>query len=72
MQKLKVGKFLEQIFIISLFVRVAWWLASSVKWSVLAHLESQPRGQNFQAQKPVKRSSPKTLESTKMPKTHLK
>ena len=23
---------------------------SSVKWSVLAHLKSQPRGQNFQAQ----------------------
>ena len=30
---------------------------SSVKWSVLAHLKSQPRGQNFQAQKPVERSS---------------
>ena len=23
---------------------------SSIKWSVLAHLKSQPRGQNFQAQ----------------------
>ena len=23
---------------------------SSVKWSVLVHLKSQPRGQNFQAQ----------------------
>ena len=23
---------------------------SGIKWSVLAHLESQPRGQNFQAQ----------------------
>ena len=23
---------------------------SSVKWSILAHLKSQPRGQNFQAQ----------------------
>ena len=33
-------------------------IVSSVKWSVLAHLKSQPRGQNFQAQKPVERSSP--------------
>ena len=24
--------------------------ASSVKWTVLVHFESQPRGQNFQAQ----------------------
>ena len=31
---------------------------SSVKWSVLTHLKSEPRGQNFQAQKPVERSSP--------------
>ena len=45
---------------------------SSIKWSVLAHLKSQPLRQNFQAQKPVERSSPKTLESTKIPKTHLK
>ena len=30
---------------------------SSVKWSVLVHLKSQPRGQNFQAQKQVERSS---------------
>ena len=26
------------------------WAISSVKWSILAHLKSQPRGQNFQAQ----------------------
>ena len=45
---------------------------NSIKWSVLAHLKSQPRGQNFQAQKPVERSSPKTPESTKIPKTHSK
>ena len=25
-------------------------VGSIVKWSVLAHLKSQPRGQNFQAQ----------------------
>ena len=31
---------------------------SSVKWTVLAHLESQPRGQNFQTQNLVDRSSP--------------
>ena len=31
---------------------------SSVKWTVLAHLKSQLCGQNFQAQKPVDRSSP--------------
>ena len=33
-------------------------IASSVKWTVLAHLESQPRGQNFQTQNLVDRSSP--------------
>ena len=31
---------------------------SSVKWTVLAHLESQPHGQNFQTQNLVDRSSP--------------
>ena len=31
---------------------------SSVKWTVLAHLESQPRGQNFQTQNLVDRSGP--------------
>ena len=30
----------------------------SVKWTVLAHLESQPRGQNFQTQNLVDRSGP--------------
>ena len=33
-------------------------LISSVKWTVLAHLESQPRGQNFQTRNLVDRSSP--------------
>ena len=33
-------------------------VASSVKWTVLANLESQPRGQNFQTQNLVDRSSP--------------
>ena len=33
------------------------YVISSMKWSVLAYLKSQPRGQNFQAQKPVERSS---------------
>ena len=48
------------------------FINSSVKWSVLAHLKSQPRGQNFQAQKPVGRSSPHYSRTNKNTKTHLK
>ena len=59
------------LLLLSLFINIII-IVSSVKWSVLAHLKFQPRGQNFQAQKPVERSSPKTLEPTKMPKTLLK
>ena len=35
-------------------------------------LKSQPRGQNFQAQKPVERSSPYYSRTNKNTKTHLK
>ena len=45
---------------------------SSVKWSVLAHLKSQPRGQNFQAQKPVERSSPHQTRVNKNAKNTFK
>ena len=45
---------------------------SSVKWSVLAHLKSQPRGQNFQAQFYWSVLAHIILEPTKIPKTHLK
>ena len=45
---------------------------SSVKWSVLAHLKSQPRGQNFQAQKPVERSSPHYSRTNKNTKNTFK
>ena len=45
---------------------------SSVKWSVLAHLKSQPRGQNFQAQKPVERSSPHQTRINKNAKNTFK
>ena len=46
-------------------------LVSSIKWSALAHLKSQPRGQNFQDQKPVERSSPHHTRIDKIPKIHL-
>ena len=45
---------------------------SSVKWSVLAHLKSQPRGQNFQAQKPVEHSSPHYTRANKNTKNTFK
>ena len=45
---------------------------SSVKWSVLAHLKSQPRGQNFQAQKPLERSSPHQTRINKNAKNTFK
>ena len=45
---------------------------SSIKWSVLAHLKSQPRGQNFQAQTQRSVLAHIILEPTKIPKTHLK
>ena len=35
----------DKIFCLSLHYN-----SSSVKWTVLAHLKSQPRGQNFQVQ----------------------
>ena len=38
---------------------------SSVKWSVLAHLKSQPRGQNFQAQNQWSVLAHIILDSTK-------
>ena len=44
---------------------------SSVKWSVLAHLKSQPRGQNLQAQKPVERSSPHHTRTKKKYQKHI-
>ena len=40
---------------------------SSVKWSVLAHLKSQPRGQNFQAQTQWSVLARIKAESTKIP-----
>ena len=42
-----------------------------MKWSVLAHLESQPRGQNFQVQKPVERSSPHYPRFNKNTNKHI-
>ena len=45
---------------------------SSIKWSVLAHLKSQPRGQNFQAQEPVERSSPHQIRVNKNTKNTFK
>ena len=45
---------------------------SSVKWSALAHLKSQPFGQNFQAQKPVERSSPQYSRTKKNIKNTFK
>ena len=45
---------------------------SSVKWILLAHLKSQPRGQNFQAQKPVERSSPHQTRINKNTKNTFK
>ena len=45
---------------------------SSIKWSVLAHLKSQPCGQNFQAQKPVERSSPHQTRINKNAKNTYK
>ena len=45
---------------------------SSVKWSILAHLKSQPRGQNFQDQKPVERSSPHQTRINKNAKNTFK
>ena len=44
----------------------------SVKWSILAHLKSQPRGKNFQAQTQWSVLAHIILEPTKIPKTHLK
>ena len=46
--------------------------SSTVKWSILAHLKSQPRGKNFQAQKPVERSSPHQTRINKNTKNTLK
>ena len=48
------------------------WAVGSVGWSVLAHLKSQPRGQNFQAQKPVERSSPHYSRTNKNTKNTFK
>ena len=45
---------------------------SCVKWSVLAHLKSQPSGQNFQAQKLVERSSPHYSRTNKNTKNTFK
>ena len=45
---------------------------SSVKWSVLANLKSQPRGKNFQSQKPVQRSSPHHTRTNKNTKNTFK
>ena len=47
-------------------------LSSSVKWSVLAHLKSRRLGQNFQAQKPVERSSPHYYRTNKNTKNTFK
>ena len=44
---------------------------SSVKWTVLAHLESQPRGQNFQIQNLVNRSSPPYTRPNKNTNKHI-
>ena len=45
---------------------------SSVKWSVLAHIKSQPRGQTFQAPNLVERSSPHYTRFNKIPINALK
>ena len=45
---------------------------SSIKWSVLAHLKSQPRQQNFQAQNLWSVLAHIILKPTKIPRTHLK
>ena len=44
---------------------------SSIKWSVLAHLKSQPRGQNFQAPNLVERSSPHYTRPNKNTNKHI-
>ena len=44
---------------------------SSVKWSVLSHLKSQPREQNFQAEKPLERSSPHHTRTCKRYQKHI-
>ena len=54
-----------------IFLFFFWQSLSSVKWSVLAHLKSQPRGQNFQAQKPVEHSSPHQTRINKNTKKHI-
>ena len=44
---------------------------SSIKWSVLAHLKSQPRGQNFQAPNLVEHSSPHYTRPNKNTNKHI-
>ena len=47
-----VPNWFEEVFVIKKVKNSVPWtyVISSVKCSVLAHLKSQPRGQNFQAQ----------------------
>ena len=60
--------FYKKFYISQIFIKNA----SSVKWSVLPHLKSQPLGQNFQAQKPVERFSPHQTRINKNTKNAFK